>query len=68
MDTSAVLEDAGACAEQYICSTDLYSMSILAQVYDIIIDHNIVSPVQVKYIIDGLNYRKKLSIHFDSHS
>ena len=43
------------CAEQYICATALYLMSVLSQRHSIIFARVISAPVHVKEIVDSIN-------------
>ena len=42
-------------AEQYICATAIYLMSVLYQRHSIIFDQGIISPGHGKYVVEGLN-------------
>ena len=52
---SAVWKNTDGCAEQYICVSALYLMSVMAQCYSIIIDRGISSPGHGKEVVDGIN-------------
>ena len=41
---STILENTDGCAEQYICASALYLMSVMSQTYSIIIDRGISEP------------------------
>ena len=43
------------CAEQYICATGLYLLSMLARSYDIIIDRGVGAPDHCRDVVYGLN-------------
>ena len=40
-------------SEQYICSTVIYLLSMLAKAYNIIIDRSIREPVHIREVVDG---------------
>ena len=48
-------EKTDGCAEQYICASALYLMSVISQTYSIIIDWGIIAPGHGKEVVDGLN-------------
>ena len=52
---STILENSDGCAEQYICATALYLMSVLSQCHSIIFDRGSIAPGHVKYVVDGLH-------------
>ena len=52
---STIWENTDGCAEQYICASALYLMSVLSQRHSIIMDRGISAPVHVKEVVDGLN-------------
>ena len=52
---STILENADGCAEQYICASALYLMSLISQTYSIIIDRVISVPGHGKEVVCGLN-------------
>ena len=77
---STIWENTDGCAEQYICASALYLMSVIAQTYSLTIDRGISATGHRKEVVDGLNavdkcYIYKLmskvqppgSIRFDSH-
>ena len=43
-------------AEQYICVSALYLMSVISQCYSVIIDPGIIAPGHIKNLVGGLNY------------
>ena len=47
------------CAEQYICATALYLLSMLAHAYNIIIDRGVVAPGHGREFVHGLNNTEK---------
>ena len=51
------------CAEQYICASVLYLMSVISQTYSIIIDRGISAPGHGKEVVDGLNAVDKRYIY-----
>ena len=53
--SSKIWENTDGCAEQYICASALYLMSVLSQCHSIKIDRNISAPVHVKEVLDGIN-------------
>ena len=55
-------ENTNGCAEQYICATELYVMSILDHAYYIIIDQGVGAPGHGQDVVDGLNATGKRSI------
>ena len=52
---STIWENADGCAEQYICASALYLMSLISQTYSLIIDWGISAPGHGKEVVDGLN-------------
>ena len=52
---SNIWENTDGCAEQYICATAIYSLSMLYHAYNIVIDCGVGAPVHGKYVVDGLN-------------
>ena len=52
---STIWENTGGCAEQYICATALYLMSVLSQRHSIIFDRGISAPGHDKDVVDSLN-------------
>ena len=52
---STIWESTDECAEQYICETALYLLSILAHSYNIIINRGVGETVYVREVVDGLN-------------
>ena len=50
-------------AEQYICASALYLMSVMSQCYSIIIDRGISAPGNGKEVVDGLNNVDKCYIY-----
>ena len=42
-------------ADQYICASELYLMSVMLQCYSIIIDRGIIAPSHGKEVVDGIN-------------
>ena len=49
---STIWENTDGCAEQYICASALYLMSVMSQTYSIIIDRGISTPGHGKEVID----------------
>ena len=77
---STIWENNDGCAEQCICASALYLMSVISQIYSLIIYRGISAPGQGKEVVDGLNAVDKRyiyqlmskvqipgSIRFDSH-
>ena len=60
---SKIWENTDGCAEQYICASEIYLMSVMSQCYSIIIDRGISAPGNGKEVGDGLNDVDKRSIH-----
>ena len=52
---STLWENTDGCAEQYICTSALYLMSVLYQFHSIIIDLGISAPGHGKDMVNGLN-------------
>ena len=52
---STIWENTDGCAEQYICATSLYLMSVLSQLRSIIFDWGISAPGYGKEVADGIN-------------
>ena len=52
---STILENTDGCAEQYICASAIYLMSVMSQCYSIIIDRSISAPGHGKEVVYGLN-------------
>ena len=50
-----IWENMDGCKGQYSCATALYLLSMLAHVYNIIIDCGVVSPVYGREVIGGFN-------------
>ena len=51
------------CADQYICASALYQISVISQCYSIIIDRGISAPGHGKEFVDGLNAFDKRYIY-----
>ena len=60
---STIWENTDDCAEQYICTTALYLMSVMLQCYSVIIDYGISAPGHGREVIDGLNAIDKRYIY-----
>ena len=60
---SKILENTDGCAEQYICASALYLMSVMSKTYPIIIDRGISAPGHGKEVVDGLNAVDKRYIY-----
>ena len=60
---STICGNNGGCAEQYICATALYHMSVLSQRYSIIFDWGISAPGNDKEVVCGLNSIDKRYIY-----
>ena len=56
---STIWENTDGCAEQYICDTALYLMSVLSQRHSIIFDRDISALGHGKEVVDGLNAIEK---------
>ena len=52
---SKVWENTDGCAEQYICASKIYLMSVMTQFYSVIIDRGISAPGNVKELVIGIN-------------
>ena len=51
---SEIWKNNDVCAEQYICVSALYLMSVLSQSHSIIVDRGISPPGHDKYVVDGI--------------
>ena len=60
---STIWENTDGCAEQYICASALYLMSVMSQTYSLIIDRGISAPGHWKEVVDGLNAVDKCYIY-----
>ena len=62
---SKIWENTDGCAEQYICSSALYLVSVLSQCHSIIIYLGICAPVHGKEVVGGLNsiYKRYIYIY-----
>ena len=58
-DMCTIWENTDGREEQYRCTTALYSSSMLAHSYNIIIDHGVGAPVHGIEVVYGLNYTYK---------
>ena len=58
-DMITIWEKMYGCMEQYRCATVLYLMSILAQAYNVIIDHGVGSPGNSREVVNVLNTTEK---------
>ena len=56
---STIWESTDGCAEQYICASALYLLSVMSQCYSIIIDRGISAPGNGKEVVDGLSATRK---------
>ena len=68
---SKIWKNTDGSAEQYICATTLYLMSVLSQRHSIIFDRGISAPGHGKEVVDGLNaidkrfmYKLMYSVNF----
>ena len=52
---STIWENTDGCAEQYICASTLYLMSVMSQCHSIIIDWGIRGTGHDKEVVDGIN-------------
>ena len=52
---STIGESTNDCAENYICDTSLYLVSMLSQAFSIIVDHGIRVPGNDREVLDGIN-------------
>ena len=61
---SAIWVNMDGCAEQIICATGLYLLSMLAHAYNIIIDCGVGAPGHVREVVYGLNdnYKRLISM------
>ena len=57
------MEDTDGSAEQYICASALYLISVMSHCYSIIIDRGIIAPGHGKEFVDGLNAVDKRYIY-----
>ena len=60
---STIWGNTDGCAEQHICSSALYLMSVISQTYSLIIDWGISPPGHGKEVVDGLNAVDKRYIY-----
>ena len=60
---SKIWKNTDGCADQYICASALYQISVISQCYSIIIDLGISAPGHGKEVIDGLNDVDKRHIY-----
>ena len=60
---STIWGNTDGCAEQYICASALYLMSVISQTYYLIIDRGISAPGNEKEVVDGLNAVDKRYIY-----
>ena len=60
---SKIWENTDSYAEQYICASALYLMSVMSQTYSIIIDRGISATGNGKEVADGLNAVDKRYIY-----
>ena len=60
---STIWENTDGCAEQQICASSMYLMSVTSQTYYIIIDCGISAPGNLKVVVDGLNSVDKRYIY-----
>ena len=54
-----IWENTDGCTDQYLCTTALYLLSMLAHAYNIIIDSGVGEPGHGRYFVDGLNDTNK---------
>ena len=54
-ELSKIWENTDGCAEQYICASAIYLMSVMSQCYSVIIDRGISAPGHVKEVVGGIN-------------
>ena len=60
---SKIWGNTDGCAEQYICVSALYLMSVMSQCYSVIVDSGISAPVHDKEVDNGLNAIDKCYIY-----
>ena len=60
---SAIWENTEGCAEQYICASAVYLVSVMLQCYSVITDWGISAPVHGKDVVDGINVVDKSNIY-----
>ena len=60
---STIWENTDGCAEQYICASALYLMSVMSQCYLVIIDRGIIAPRNGKDFLSGINVVDKRYIY-----
>ena len=56
---STIWENTDGCADQYLYTTALYLLSMLAHAYNFIIDHVVGAPGHEKEVLDVLNANEK---------
>ena len=62
---STIWENTDDCAEQYICASAMYLMSVMSHCYCIIIDRGISAPEHGKEVVGGLNaFDKRYMFNF----
>ena len=54
-----IWENTDGCAEQYRCTSALYTMSVISQRHSIIYDWGMIAPGHVKDVVGGLNSIEK---------
>ena len=52
---SKILEDTNGCDNQSRCALDIYLMTVLLYLYDIIMDRAMNAPGHVNNVVDGIN-------------
>ena len=60
---SKIWENTDGCAEQYICASEIYLMSVMLKCYSVIIYRGISAPGHGKEVCDGINAIEKLYIY-----
>ena len=60
---STIWKNTDGCAEQYICASALYLMSVMFQCYSVTIDRGISAPRHGKEVVDGINAVDKCYIY-----
>ena len=61
-NNSTTWENTDGCADQYICPTGLYVLSMLYYAYNIVTDSGVGSPGHIKHFVDSLNVNDKTFI------
>ena len=57
---STVHEYIDGCTKQYRCAMDIYLMTVLQSLYDIIMDRSINAPSNGNNVVDGIDYTENV--------